>query len=340
MATTDTEVILQELRAMIGGWTANTDQLKDWLGGPDRDNDTTPPEGNAALKGFRPLTDAAGNTYHVMTPAEMERFSNENASKVDDVAQWHSELVPLVPVMQQHANDARTAATTATGAVSASETARDKAQQWAEEVEDTEVETGQFSAKHHASKSAGSATTALDAKAQAIAARDKGQQWAEEVEDTEVETGQFSAKHHALKSAADAGVASSAKTGAETAQSKAQQWASAAPDFEVETGQYSALHWSGVSQQWAEGTGEIEPGKYSAKYWAEQAAQVVLGDILWTAVKGKPTTIGGYGITDAYTQTQIDTQLATKADTDHGHADLAGAIQEAKSLAMAALILG
>lgn len=43
------------------------------------------------------------------------------------------------------------------------EAARDKAQQWAEEDEDTEVEAGQYSAKHHAAKAAQSAIDAAAA---------------------------------------------------------------------------------------------------------------------------------------------------------------------------------
>ena len=46
-------------------------------------------------------------------------------------------------------------------ALQAAEAARDKAEQWAEEDEDVEVEPGEFSAKHHAIKSADSAAAAL-----------------------------------------------------------------------------------------------------------------------------------------------------------------------------------
>jgi len=48
----------------------------------------------------------------------------------------------------------------ATTAITQSEAARDKAEQWAEEDEDVEVELGQFSAKHHAIKAAADAVTA------------------------------------------------------------------------------------------------------------------------------------------------------------------------------------
>jgi hypothetical protein len=52
--------------------------------------------------------------------------------------------------------------------------------------------------------------------------------------------------------------------------------------------------------------------------WTEFVADVGSGS--WTDITGKPTTISGYGITDAYTIAQVDTALAGKADD----ADIAG----------------
>lgn len=40
----------------------------------------------------------------------------------------------------------------------------------------------------------------------------------------------------------------------------------------------------------------------------------------FASLTAKPTTIGGYGITDAYTKTEVDTALAGKANTVHTHA--------------------
>jgi uncharacterized protein (TIGR02145 family) len=59
-----------------------------------------------------------------------------------------------------HADDAETAQT-------AAQTARDKSADWAEEDEDVEVETGQYSAKHHALKAADSETNAAASAAEA-----------------------------------------------------------------------------------------------------------------------------------------------------------------------------
>jgi hypothetical protein len=57
-------------------------------------------------------------------------------------------------------------------AKSAAETARDKASQWSEASENTEVETGQYSAKHHSLKSAASATASASSATASADARD------------------------------------------------------------------------------------------------------------------------------------------------------------------------
>lgn len=61
------------------------------------------------------------------------------------------------------ATTASTAAGTATGAANTAVAARDKAQKWADENENTEVEAGKYSARHWAAKSATSAATAVNA---------------------------------------------------------------------------------------------------------------------------------------------------------------------------------
>ena len=48
------------------------------------------------------------------------------------------------------------------------------------------------------------------------------------------------------------------------------------------------------------------------------------GDGVWSAVswsnlQNKPTTISGFGITDAYTKTEVDNKLAGKSDNGHTH---------------------
>lgn len=115
------------------------------------------------------------------------------------------------------------------GAADAAEAAEAKAEKWAEEAEDVEVETGQYSAKHHALKSAASASASATSETNAAASESaasasasaastsetnaagsasaastseaKAEKWAEENEDVEVETGKYSAKHYASKAA-------------------------------------------------------------------------------------------------------------------------------------------
>lgn len=129
----------------------------------------------------------------------------------------------------------------ALGAKELAETARDKAQDWAEEAEDTEVETGQYSAKHHALKADASADAAAASESNASDSEAMAAKWAEETEDTEVTTGAYSAKHHASKASASATSAASSET-------MAEKWAANPEDTEVETGLYSALHYAAKAE--------------------------------------------------------------------------------------------
>lgn len=81
------------------------------------------------------------------------------------------------------------------------------AEDYANKAEDSEVETGKYSALHWAAKSEGFAYDSEIAKvasqtAQGLSedARDLSEKWAEEEEDIEVTTGKYSAKHYSLKS--------------------------------------------------------------------------------------------------------------------------------------------
>ena len=51
----------------------------------------------------------------------------------------------------------------------------------------------------------------------------------------------------------------------------------------------------------------------------------------------KATTLAGYGITDAYTKTEVDTALEGKSDTNHTHSDKADKVTGATSGNLAAL---
>ena len=125
------------------------------------------------------------------------------------------------------------------GVVGDAEAARDKAQEWAENAEDTPVETGpdQFSAKHHALKAEASADTAEGHKdaagGSATVAGDAAQSASDDADQTALDR---------IASAASAGTASDAATAAQTARDKSQQWADEAEDIEVESGKFSSLH--------------------------------------------------------------------------------------------------
>ena len=75
------------------------------------------------------------------------------------VVSAHTNIAAIIAAPTQAANAAT--------AKTAAEAARDKARKWSEEVEDTPVETGEYSAKHHALKAAASAASAALANAAA-----------------------------------------------------------------------------------------------------------------------------------------------------------------------------
>ncbi len=89
----------------------------------------------------RPAGDGFAEPFHIAEATE------------DTHAATRGQLVTLEQQAGTHEANAQTAES---GAVAA----RNKAEKWADEDEDVEVETGQYSSKHHAAKSAGSASSA------------------------------------------------------------------------------------------------------------------------------------------------------------------------------------
>jgi len=169
------------------------------------------------------------------------------------------------------------------GLVDEAEAARDKAEDWAEEAENVEVDPGMYSAKHHSAKAAAAQTASETA-------RDKAEDWAEEAEDVEVEEGMYSAKHHSAKAAAaqaaaegarddaeglygDLAAVEAAKLAAQSARDKAEDWAEEAEDVEVEEGMYSAMHHSAKA---AASAAAADDSEYQALL-AKQAAQIAQG---------------------------------------------------------------
>ncbi len=168
---------------------------------------------------------------------------------------------------EEHRISANDSETASANSETASEAARDRAEQWAEEEEDTLVELGGYSAKHHALKAASSENNAntyrdqareardnsitasaellaardtsvaasdssIDARDASIIARNKSEEWAENGEDTEVESGQYSSKHHAIKSAASANASLTSENNASSSETAAGDSASAAATSE------------------------------------------------------------------------------------------------------------
>ena len=222
---------------------------------------------------------------------ELERYNVEMVNSLLLAADADA-LAALAQAVSDDADAASGYRADALGAKELAETARDKAQDWAEEAEDTPVETGQYSAKHHALKADASADLAKDyaekaedsevesgtysAKhwsAKSSGYTDKAREWAENDEDDAVETDEYSAKHWSAKS--------------EGHSDKARDWATKAEDSAVETGLYSALHHASkasasatsaassetMAEKWAanpEDT-EVETGLYSALHYAAKA---------------------------------------------------------------------
>ena len=171
---------------------------------------------------------------------ELERYNVEMVNSLLLAADADA-LAALAQAVSDDADAASGYRADALGAKELAETARDKAQDWAEEAEDTEVETGQYSAKHHALKADASADAAAASESNTSDSEAMAAKWAEETEDTEVTTGAYSAKHHASKASASATSAASSET-------MAEKWAANPEDTEVETGLYSALHYAAKAE--------------------------------------------------------------------------------------------
>ncbi|MFL1501163.1 hypothetical protein ACI77J_09415 [Pseudomonas sp. O64] len=59
----------------------------------------------------------------------------------------------------------------------------------------------------------------------------------------------------------------------------------------------------------------VTPDELKVNQLAEAISQIAKGSaVAWSRITGKPTTAAGYGITDVYIRTQIDSFLAAKAD--------------------------
>lgn len=62
----------------------------------------------------------------------------------------------------------------------------------------------------------------------------------------------------------------------------------------------------------------VAPGSGYWNDWYEKLRTLInsfMDSIPWSIITGKPTTVAGYGITDAYTETEVDTLLSAKENT-------------------------
>ncbi|MET3601058.1 hypothetical protein [Martelella mangrovi] len=134
--------------------------------------------------------------------------------------------------------------------------ARDKAEQWAENPENAEVEPGQYSSKHHAIKAKASDTASAQNKQAAQEAEDKAQQWAENPENDPVEPGKYSAKHHSAKAEGFKDQASASLTASlavQTATEQARDQVLAAVQFNAFAYSYPTLEaFNAASETWAD----------------------------------------------------------------------------------------
>ena len=183
-----------------------------------------------------------------------------------------------------------------------------KAEQWAEEDEDVEVEAWLYSAKHWAAKAEDDRIAADEAKVaarvaeagaklaendarnyanQANEARNLAEDWASANEDVEVAYGKYSAFHYSTKAEEAKVDAQVAEAGAKLAENDArnyanqanearnlaEDWAEKDEDVEVEAGLYSAKHWAA----------KAEDEKLKAAKWAEEDEDVQVEPGLYSA---------------------------------------------------------
>jgi len=178
----------------------------------------------------------------------------------------------------------------------ASEASRVKANKWADEAVDTEVEDGKYSSKHHASKAGDSASAASTSETNAKSSEDaakssednaktsednaktsednaadsetRADEYANKDEDVEVVSGKYSSKHYSIKSSGSADAASTSESNAKTSEDNAKT-----SEDNAKTSEDNAAGSEDLADKYANTAKdtEVDTGKYSAKHYKEYA---------------------------------------------------------------------
>lgn len=85
MTTPTITELYAQIGAMMANWQRFLDQQMGWQAGPSSANDLSPPDNNPANKGYRVMLDAAGNKRQIMTPSQMEKIVADAVKQIDDL---------------------------------------------------------------------------------------------------------------------------------------------------------------------------------------------------------------------------------------------------------------
>lgn len=229
-------------------------------------------------------TAAAGSAGAASTSAGAAASSATAAQGFRDEAESHKDAAAgSATAAANSATEASSSADDAATARSGAESAETKAEAWAINPVDTDVEPGKFSALHWATKSEESAATSVanasqsaDSAAEAVSA----QSGAETARDAAALSA-TNASDSAVEAASEAGTAVTAREGAELARDDANTAQLAAEAAAGEAGL-----WENIAMQFAQNPedvpvvdGDSNPIGFSALHWAAKAEESAGGGI-------------------------------------------------------------
>lgn len=291
-------------------------------------------ETNAAASEAAAATSAATAATHEQGALDYLNQLGDEATRAETAAAAADASALAAATSETNAatseTNAATSETNAAASATSSESsnqssiaARNKAQQWADNAENSEVEAGKYSAKHHAIKAAASATNALSSKNAAATSQTAAAASASAAATSE--TNAASSENAASASAAAAsGSATSAASSATTATTKATQAATSATNAansatsaassatSANSSKDTAIAARDKAEEWAGANEdvEVETGKYSAKHHSiksEQHAQVA---------QGHATTAGGHAAAAATSESNAATSESNAATSE------------------------